>query len=130
MEPNPLNRETDGLTFAASDAEIHAMRKSYADALREEFTREEKETAEIGHLDDPTSNVEKYTKKFFRQNLPDAAAQVVWLMSNSDSDSVRLKAAKMVIDLAREDAKNEGDPLRDLMASLRATPTAAVTADK
>lgn len=127
----PLNRETEGLSFAASDDEIHAMRKSYADALRQEFAREETETrdSEISHLDDPVSNVDKYTARFFRQNLPDAAAQIVWLMSNSESDSVRLKAAKMVLDLAREDAKRDGDPIRDLLIKLRTTPTAPATSD-
>lgn len=111
-------------TFGKSDDEIHQMRKNYAQALREEFEREDVQNQEIGHLEDPASNVEKYTKRFFRENLPDAAAQVVWLMGNSQSDSVRLKAATYVINIAREDAVADGDPLKDLLTKLGATPTA------
>lgn len=120
------------LIFGPTDDEIVQLRKSYAAALHEEFAREDQlldGPDSISHLDDPTSNVEKYTQKFFRQNLPDAAAQVVWLMANSESDSVRLRAAQMVINIAREDAKVEGDPLKDLLASLRSTPTAPASSD-
>ena len=78
-------------------------------------------------LADPVSNVEKYTRQFFRQNLPDAAAQVVWLSCNSTSDSVRLRACQIIIKEALEDARAEGDPIKDLLHDLAKIPTAIKT---
>jgi hypothetical protein len=118
--------DTSHLSFGPSDPEIAAMRKKYADALHQEFAREQANDPDntISHLDDPVSNVEKYTRKFFRQNLPDAAAQIVWLSANSTSDSIRLRASTFIVKEALEDARAEGDPIRDLLHELQMTPTA------
>ena len=121
---DPPNSETpsDELVFGPSDEQLKRELKDYAKALREEFAREE-ETSTTG-ITDPTSNAEKYTRQFFRQNLPDAAAQIVWLSCNSTSDSVRLRACQIIIKEALEDARAEGDPIKDLLSDLRNAPTA------
>jgi hypothetical protein len=72
-------------------------------------------------LADPSENVERYTRDFFRKNLAQAAAQVVWLSSNASSDSVRLNACKIIIKEALEDARSEGDPLKELLGQLQNT---------
>ena len=122
--------EEGGLSFGPTDPEIAKMRENYAKALQEEFQKEDEQTDALSTLEDPVSNVEKYTRKFFRQNLPDAAAQIVWLSCNSSSDSIRLRASTFIVKEALEDARAEGDPIRDLLHSLAATPTAPETSDK
>src|SRR5262245_37781956 len=101
-EPTPTGSDEqptpDELTFGPTDSQLAKELKDYAKALREEFAREE-ETATSG-LVEPVSNAEKYTRQFFRQNLPDAAAQIVWLSCNSDSDSVRLNSSHLGISYA------------------------------
>jgi hypothetical protein len=124
-------RTENGLSFGPTDPEIAEMRRKYSDALQQEFAREQELDPNDGltGLDDPVSNVEKYTRKFFRQNLPDAAAQIVWLSANSDSDSIRLRASQFIVKEALEDARAEGDPIRDLLQSLQMTPTADASHD-
>ena len=126
------NTLENGLTFGPTDPEIHEMRKKYAEALAQEFQREQELDPDdtLSTLDDPVSNVEKYTRKFFRQNLPDAAAQIVWLSANSTSDSIRLRASTFIVKEALEDARVEGDPIRDLLTSLSITPTAPAESDR
>lgn len=130
--PNlPANAgNTEPLAFGPSDEEIAAELSKYRKALAEEFAREEATDSVLTGLDDPVSNVEKYTRNFFKQNLPDAAAQIVWLSCNSDSDSVRLRASKMIVDIALDDARQDGDPLKELLNSLKKTPTAAASSDR
>lgn len=130
-DPESSNENTDPLSFGPTDPEIKAMREKYALALQQEFQREAETSQDsIDHLDDPVSNVEKYTRKFFRQNLPDAAAQIVWLSANSTSDSIRLRASQFIVKEALEDARAEGDPIKDLLSSLQMTPTAPPSSDK
>ena len=130
--PDKPKEPTDGesLFFGPTDPQIKAMRENYAKALQEEFQRESALDDGLDSLDDPVSNVEKYTRKFFRQNLPDAAAQIVWLSANSSSDSIRLRASTFIVKEALEDARVEGDPIKDLLQSLALTPTAPAEADK
>ena len=128
-DDTPDTPDDSPLNFGPTDPEIKAMRENYAKALQEEFSREDEQTS-ISHLDDPISNVDKYTRKFFRQNLPDAAAQIVWLSANSSSDSIRLRASTFIVKEALEDARLEGDPIKDLLSSLQMTPTADETSDK
>jgi len=118
------NEDSDALQFGPTDEELAKELKSYAKALREEFARETAEENSTSGLTEPVSNVEKYTRQFFRQNLPDAAAQIVWLSCNSDSDSVRLRACQIIIKEALEDARVEGDPIKDLLSDLKKIPTA------
>lgn len=131
-EPPDEDIPESNLSFGPSDPEIAAMREKYAKALQEEFKREQENDPNntLSQLDDPVSNVEKYTRKFFRQNLPDAAAQIVWLSANSTSDSIRLRASTFIVKEALEDARQEGDPIRDLLNDLKLTPTADPSLDQ
>lgn len=129
-DPTDNTDNTDPLQFGPADDEIKRMRANYAKALQEEFAREETQDTVLSGLEDPISNVEKYTRKFFRQNLPDAAAQIVWLSCNSTSDSIRLRASQFIVKEALEDARAEGDPIKDLLQSLSLTPTAPSESDK
>ena len=128
MVENPQTPEDsqpdENLSFGPSDAQLKKELHDYAKALREEFAREQDQENSTAGLTDPTSNAEKYTRQFFRQNLPDAAAQIVWLSCNSDSDSVRLRACQIIIKEALEDARAEGDPIKDLLSDLKKIPTA------
>lgn len=121
---NTKDTDDTPLNFGPTDPEIKAMRENYAKALQEEFAKEDEQSTALSGLDDPISNVDKYTRKFFRQNLPDAAAQIVWLSANSTSDSIRLRASTFIVKEALEDARLEGDPIKDLLHSLQMTPTA------
>lgn len=82
----------------------------YAAAYREEF--------ELASKADP-ENVEEYTRDFFKQNIHQAAAQIVWLASNAESESVRGNMSKYVIEQATKDAEDAGDPVRALLKKLQ-----------
>lgn len=82
---------------------------SYAKAFREEF--EEKSQA------DP-SNVEAYTRDFFRKNVHSAAAQIVHLANNAFSESVKLRAAELVVKEARLTSDEQGDPVKEILQQL------------
>jgi hypothetical protein len=115
--------ESEALTFGLSDEALQAELHSYAAALRQEF--ELTTNSKTAHPDD-TANVEKYTRDFFKKNLAHAAAQVVWLSSNSDSDSIRLKASMFIIKEALAASREEGDPISELLKSLK-SPTEPLT---
>jgi hypothetical protein len=98
--------------FGPSDDALQAELHKYAKALREEFER-------APNPDDrPAENVEKYTRDFFKKHLASAAAQIVWLSANSTSDSVRLRACQIIVKEALEDARADGDPVKDLLKDL------------
>jgi hypothetical protein len=82
---------------------------SYASALRQEF---EMSTAAA------PENTEQYTRDFFKKNIHSMAAQVVWLANNASSESVSLSACKFGILQALEDARSDGDPIKELLAEL------------
>lgn len=116
----PDNEPDDSLQFGPDDESLQAELKAYKKAIEEEFASNNETQL------DPVTKTEAYTRKFFRQHLPAAAAQVVWLSSNSDSYSVRLKACSIIIKEALEDARSEGDPIRDILEQLAAQPTGPV----
>ena len=134
-KPNPANNEensetpkdtestedTDSqeLQFGLSDGELQKELHSYAAALRQEFELSQSKTATA---ENETQNVEKYTRDFFKKNLAHAAAQIVWLSSNSTSDSIRLKASQFIVKEALAGAQADGDPISELLRSLQ-TPT-------
>jgi hypothetical protein len=92
---------------------------SYAEAFRQEYEQSTKESPE---------NVEQYTLDFFKKNIHSAAAQVVWLSNNADSETVRLSASKYVIDQALADGERDGDPIKDLLNSLKLKTKTKTTA--
>jgi len=81
----------------------------YAESLEQEF----KATSSI----DP-ANIPEYTRNFFKENVYTAAAQIVFLSNNADSESVRLRAAQTILQQAFADAEKDGDPIRELMQEL------------
>jgi hypothetical protein len=93
-----------------TEEKVQAKLNSYAKALRQEF---EQATA------DQPESVHEYAQDFFKKNIHAAAAQIVWLSNNSTSDGIRLAAAKYVVEQALKDAKRDGDPIKDLLASLK-----------
>lgn len=80
----------------------------YAAAVRAEF--EEAQSAVTAE-----DNAVQFTADFAKQNLPHALVQIAWLSQNSSSDSVRLNASKLLVQLAREDAIADGDPMKELL---------------
>jgi len=124
-EPDiPNNEETpkdppneEPLTFGLSDEALQKELHSYAQALRQEF-----EDSQAKTQDNETQNVERYTRDFFKKNLAHAAAQIVWLSSNSTSDSIRLKASTFIVKEALAASANDGDPISELLRSLQ-SPT-------
>ena len=82
----------------------------YHKAFAEEFETKTKAAPE---------NVEEYTKEFFKQNIHMAAAQIVWLAGNAESESIKLRAATTVVQEALADARADGDPIRDIINGLK-----------
>ena len=97
----------DSLTQESLQAELN----KYAEAFRQEY--------ELNTNVDP-SNVEEYTKDFFRKNVHSAAAQIVWLANNAESESVRGNMAKYVVEAAVAEGDAAGDPIKDLLKKLTA----------
>lgn len=108
---------TEPLAFGPDDEALQAELTKYKKALEEEFAR----STDGSSLDSAVENVERYTRDFFKKHMATAAAQVVWLSGNSTSDSVRLNASKYIIGEALADAKEQGDPIRELMQELIGT---------
>lgn len=108
-EPRPFEElmADDALTEAGLQAEL----EKYREALRGEY--------EVATTKNP-DNIIELTRDFFKNNSSEAAAQVVWLMCHADSETVRLSAAKYVIDHGAVDAKVDGDPIKDLLTKLQA----------
>jgi hypothetical protein len=89
-----------------SDNEIQKAFNEYNAALEEEY--QEKIEAE-------PEDVQELTRDFFKKQVVQAATQIVWIAHNSESDSVRLNACKLILAQAFEDAKQDGDPVRALL---------------
>jgi len=115
-EPATPEEENTELQFGLSDEALQAELHSYAAALRSEF-----ELAQAKQADNETQNVERYTRDFFKKNLAHAAAQIVWLSSNSTSDSIRLKASQFIVKEALAGAQADGDPISELLRSLQSS---------
>ena len=109
---NTDNTDTP-LQFGLSDEALQAELHSYAQALRQEF-----ELTQAKQADNETTNVERYTRDFFKKNLAHAAAQIVWLSSNSTSDSIRLKASQFIVKEALAASIGDGDPIAELLREL------------
>lgn len=114
--PKEEEETPDELQFGLSDEALQAELHSYAAALRSEF-----ELAQAKQADNETQNVERYTRDFFKKNLAHAAAQIVWLSSNSTSDSIRLKASQFIVKEALAGAQADGDPISELLRSLQSS---------
>src|SRR5665213_3571418 len=84
---------------------------AHSRALREEFELSTKETPE-------TDNLEKFTKDFFKSHLHSAAAQIVHLANNADSETVRLSSSKYIIEAALVQNEEDANPLAALLKDL------------
>jgi len=121
---DPENQEPDKLEFGLSDEALQKELHSYAAALRQEFELQQNKTQT--HQEDH-QNVERYTRDFFKKNLAHAAAQIVWLSSNSTSDSIRLKASQFIVKEALAASRDDGDPISELLRSLQSPSQPATT---
>lgn len=63
-------------------------------------------------------DVKSITQDFFRRNVPAAAARIVWLANNSSSDSVQASCSKTVLQMAFDEEKDSGDPIKNLLREL------------
>ena len=98
---------------------LEATLHQYATAVRQEFELAQSTTT-------AEDNAEQFAVDFAKKNMANSLAQIAWLSNNSMSDSVRLNASKYLVDVAREDAKKDGDPIKEMLKELTKTP---VTAD-
>ena len=103
---------------------LEATLHEYAAAVRSEF-----ELAEKAASGNPEENAEGFAIDFAKKNMANALAQVAWLSNNSTSDAVRLNASKYLIDVAREDAKKDGDPLKELLSKIKKKPEEAASSN-
>lgn len=87
----------------------------YATAVRQEFELAQSTTT-------AEDNAEQFAVDFGKKNMANALAQIAWLSNNSTSDSVRLNASKYITDLAREDARKDGDPIKEMLKELSKAP--------
>lgn len=89
--------------------------------LKEELTRYEKALEEEMNVKaeaDP-ENVEEYTSDFFRKNAHFAAAQIVWLALNAESETVKGNMSKYILESAYRVEKENKDPIANIIESLK-----------
>jgi len=96
-----------------TEADLQAQLAAYQAAIRAEYEVQSSEAQ-------TPREMEEITGDFFRRNASSAAAQIVWLSQNSSSDSVRLAAAKYVIDRGFKEQAESGDPIKEIIAGLQA----------
>lgn len=94
-----------GLTEESLQAELNRYSASLHKELQDSLAQE-------------PENVEEYTRNFFKKNVHSAAAQIVWLSNNADSESVKFSASKYVVGMALEVEKDDKDPLKSILKSL------------
>lgn len=117
---DPLNPDFEKMMAdpELTEENLQATLNKYANAIRSEFEEATKEQEDL-------SRVEEYTRDFFKKNIHSAAAQIVWLSNNAESESVRLKAATTVLHEALADSRADGDPIKNLLNELTKQPAQA-----
>lgn len=106
--PDKNEKPEDELTQQSLESKL----RSYHDAMRSEFEIAEKAKDEAG--------AQKAVNEFLREHVPVALANIVYLMQHSTSDSVRLSASKTVINEVLKGELGAGDPVEELINSLKA----------
>jgi hypothetical protein len=111
MEPAEEPKPFDELDKLADSGKLDLQKElaKYRKAYQEEFEESQKIAPD---------DAEQHTQDFFRKNLPELVAQVVWLAHNAESDAVRLSACKFGINEALKDSRAEGDPIKNLLKEL------------
>jgi hypothetical protein len=117
---DPANEDFHELMDKAESGELtqeglQEKLNAYHKALSEEFAVKAKAAPE---------NTEEYTREFFKDNVHLAAAQIVWLAGNAESESVKLNACKTIVTEALADARADGDPIKDIINGLKAKKAA------
>lgn len=117
--PDDENEDFQELNELADKGELtqenlQSKLNEYHKAFAEEFETKTKAAPE---------NVEQYTRDFFKENIHMAAAQIVWLAGNAESESVRLRACSTIVSEALQDARASGDPIKDIINGLKAKKT-------
>lgn len=133
MEPNPLEPDNEATPTPPTPPEpeptgapqppgvdmtddyVQSELQKYRAALEQEFA--------MADTTGMSRDAETPTKEFFKSHVHNAAAQVVWLCYNSTSDSVRLRAAKMILDEAKNDT--DSGSLADVLKGLQRNPVGA-----
>lgn len=83
--------------------------QSYLEAYKQEFQENAAKEPE---------EAETYARDFFKKNVPTAAAQIVWLSQNAESEAVKLNAAKTILAEAFANGRAVGDPIKDILTNL------------
>lgn len=97
-DENPLNQD-----------KLQEELKKYQEAIKAEY--------EASTKDNP-DDVEEYTQEFFKRNINQAAAQIVWLSLNAESETVRLSSSKYIVERALKQSETDKDPVKALIESL------------
>ena len=123
MEPNdkdPFEGEGEPMSFEDLDklAESGDLTRETLQEELQRYTKAYQQEFETSTKIDP-DNVGEYTTDFFRKNVHQAAAQIVWLAANAESESVRGNMAKYVIEKATADSDREGNPIAALLKKLQ-----------
>ena len=100
--------------FDELDARELSSEKSLQDELNR-YRQAYQEEFEQAASNASPENIEEYTREFFKKNITTAAAQIVFLSGNGETDSIKLRASKMVVDLALADSAADGDPVKELL---------------
>ena len=94
---------------------LQAKLEQYRLAIKQEY--------EVAVAEKPEEAAE-LTTEFFKANSQHAAAQIQWLSIHADSETVRLAASKYIIEKAFKDSHADGDPIKEMIQSLKKVPTA------
>jgi hypothetical protein len=120
-KPDDENEDYQELDKLADNGELtqetlQAKLNAYHEAYKQEFLEKTATSPE---------NVEEYTRDFFKQNIHMAAAQIVWLAGNAESESVKLRASQLIVSEALVDDRASGDPIKNIIEGLKAKKTTA-----
>lgn len=108
-EPSYEELDSDPqLTEKSLQEKLNAYRKAHEQEFKLAASAEEE--------------VIKATEDFFKKQTPDAAAQIVWLAHNAESETVQANMCKFIIQMGTQDAKRDGDPIKELLADLKKKP--------
>jgi len=110
MEPESNEFEELMKDESLTQESLNEKLQQYRAAVEQEF--------ESSVETDP-DNLTEHMHEFFKQNTAQAAAQIVWLAHNAESESVRKDLLKYIVDRGLEDAKKDGDPIMEALSKLQ-----------